>query len=104
MEDRFRIEASVNGTEQVICATGFRQGFRHDPLLARLVDEHGLETVDGWIVLAPDGSVPALTDGTRTLALGGVAAQWSFPAADTLAGAKYVAHGFLHRIESCRTR
>jgi hypothetical protein len=104
MEDRFRIEPSVNGTEQIVCATGFRQGFRHDPLLARLVDEHGLETVDGWIVLAPDGSVPALADGTRTLALGGVAAQWAFPAADTLAGAKYVAHGFLRRIESCRTR
>lgn len=104
MEDRFRIAASVNGTEQVICATGFRQGFRHDPLLARLVDEHDLETVDGWIVLAPDGSVPALADATGTLALSGVAAQWAFPAADTLAGAKYVAHGFLHRIESCRTR
>jgi cation diffusion facilitator CzcD-associated flavoprotein CzcO len=104
MEDRFRIESSVNGTEQVICATGFRQGFRHDPLLARLVDENGLETVDGWIALAPDGSVPALSDGTRTLALGGVSAQWAFPAADTLAGAKYVAHGFLRRIESCRTR
>jgi cation diffusion facilitator CzcD-associated flavoprotein CzcO len=104
MEERFRIEASVNGTGQVICATGFRHGFEDDPLLARLVDEHGLETADDWIVLAPDGSVPALTDGTRTLALTGVAAQWAFPAADTLAGAKYVAHGFLRRIESCRTR
>ena len=37
-----------------ICATGFRRGFRHDPLLARLVDEHGLETEGRWIVLAPD--------------------------------------------------
>ncbi|HEX5245912.1 MAG TPA: FAD-dependent oxidoreductase [Gaiellaceae bacterium] len=104
MEGRFRIEDAVNGARQVICATGFRQGFQHDPLLARLVDEHGLDTVDGWIVLAPDGSIPALADGTRTLALTGVAAQWAFPAADTLAGAKYVAHGFLRRIESCRTR
>jgi hypothetical protein len=73
-------------------------------VLAGLVDEHGLETVDGWIVLDNDGSVPALTDATRTLALTGVAAQWAFPAADTLAGAKYVAHGFLARIRSCRTR
>jgi cation diffusion facilitator CzcD-associated flavoprotein CzcO len=104
MEGRYRVEASANGTEQIVCATGFRQGYQHDPLLTRLVDEHGLETVDGWIVLAPDGSVPALADGTRTLALTGVAAQWAFPAADTLAGAKYVAHGFLRRIESCRTR
>jgi cation diffusion facilitator CzcD-associated flavoprotein CzcO len=104
MEGRFRMEDAVNGARQVICATGFRQGFRHDALLARLVDEHGLDTVDGWIAIAPDGSVPALSDRTRTVALGGVAAQWAFPAADTLAGAKYVAHGFLRRIESCRTR
>jgi cation diffusion facilitator CzcD-associated flavoprotein CzcO len=104
MEGRFRVEESVNGTRQVICATGFKHGFRHDPLLARLVDEHGLDTVDDWIELAGDGTVPVLTDETRTLALAGVAAQWAFPAADTLAGARYVAHGFLRRIRSCRTR
>ena len=61
-EGRFRVEQAVNGAEQVICATGFRRGFRHDPLLARLVDEHGLETEDRWIVLADDASVPALSD------------------------------------------
>jgi hypothetical protein len=33
-----------------------------------------------------------------------VPAQWAFPAADTLAGAKYVAHGFLRRALACRTR
>ncbi|MBV8479554.1 MAG: hypothetical protein JOY72_04545 [Actinobacteria bacterium] len=103
-EDRFRIAEQVNGTEQVICATGFRRGFEHDPLLARLVDEHGLETAEGWIVLAPDSTVPALTDETRTLSLAGVAAQWAFPAADTLTGARYVAHGLLDRIKACRTR
>jgi hypothetical protein len=100
-EGRFRVEPSVNGADQVICATGFRRGFRHDPLLARLVDEHGLETAGGWIVLAPDSSVPALTDGARTLALAGVAGQYAYPGADTLAGARYAAHGFLRR---CRTR
>lgn len=100
-EGRFRVEPSLNGSEQVICATGFRRGFAHDPLLARLVDDHDLETIDGWIVLARDGSVPALTDTRRTLAIAGVAAQWAFPAADTLSGARYVAHGFLRR---CRTR
>jgi hypothetical protein len=104
MEDRFRVEPSVNGSAQVICATGFRCGYAHDPLLERLVDDHGLATHDRWIVLAPDGSVPALTDGMRTLALSGVAAQWAFPAADTLAGAKYVAHGFLRKVVSCPTR
>jgi hypothetical protein len=104
LEGRFRVEERVNGSAQVICATGFRCGFRHDPLLAALVDEHGLETADGWIVLAPDATVPAVTDSTRTLALAGVPAQWAFPAADTLAGARYVAHGFLRRITACRTR
>jgi hypothetical protein len=103
-EGRFRVEASLNGTEQVICATGFRRGFSHDPLLAQLASEHELETVEGWIVLDPDSTVPALTDGARTLALAGVPAQWAFPAADTLAGAKYAAHRFLERVRSCRTR
>ena len=86
----------------MICATGFRRGFRDDPLLARLVDDHGLETFGRWIVLAPDSTVPALTDDSRTLSLAGVAAQWAFPAADTIAGAKYAARAFLRRI--CRTR
>ncbi len=103
-EGRFRVAGSLNGSEQVICATGFLRGFRHDALLARLVADHGLETVEGWIVLAPDATVPALTDGKRTLALVGAPAQWAFPAADTLAGARYVGHGFLRRIESCRIR
>jgi hypothetical protein len=103
-EGRFRVEQAVNGSEQVICATGFVRGFRGDPLLARLVDEQGLETAGEWIVLDPDATVPGLTDSTRTLALAGVPAQWAFPAADTLAGARYVAHGFLGRIKACRTR
>ena len=103
-EGRFRVEAAVNGSEQVICATGFLRGYRHDALLARLVDEHGLETAEGWIELAPDSTVPALTDGTRTLALAGAPAQWAFPGADTLVGAKYVAHRFLARVKACRTR
>jgi hypothetical protein len=97
-EGRFRVEQAVNGGEQVICATGFVRGFGSDPLLRRLVADHGLQTVDRWIVLDDDGSVPALTDATRTLAFAGVPAQWAFPAADTLAGARYVAHRFLRRI------
>jgi len=104
MEGRFRVQERVNGTRQVICATGFRRGFRHDPLLTRLVEEHDLETADGWIVLDDDASVPGLTDAKRTLALAGVAAHWAFPAADTLAGARYVAHGFLRKVAACRTR
>jgi hypothetical protein len=103
-EGRFRVETSVNGSEQVICATGFVHGYRADALLARLVSEHDLPTSGDWIVLDPDASVAALTDSTRTLALAGAPAQWAHPAADTLAGARYVAHGFLRRIKACRTR
>jgi cation diffusion facilitator CzcD-associated flavoprotein CzcO len=104
VEGRFRVEPSVNGTAQVICATGFRSGWTSDPLLADLVARHGLETELGWIVLADDSSVPALSDETRTLALAGAPAQWAFPAADTLAGAKYAAHAFLRRVRRCPTR
>jgi hypothetical protein len=100
---RFRVHLTVNGSEQVICATGFRRGYRHDPLLRTLVEEQELETFDEWIVLDRDSTVPALTDSARTLAIAGVAAQWAFPAADTLVGAKYAARGLLGRIR-CRTR
>ena len=103
-EGRFRVEASVNGTAQVICATGFRRGFDQDRLLRTLVEEHGLSTSGPWIELAPDSTVPVLTDATRTLSLAGAPAQWAFPGADTLVGAKYAARGFLQRIKACRTR
>ncbi|HEX3807675.1 MAG TPA: hypothetical protein VHV52_12945, partial [Gaiellaceae bacterium] len=72
---------------QVIAATGFKRGWRHDPLLADLVDTHALETHGRFIVLAPDSTVPALTDDRRTLSIAGVAGQWAFPASDTIAGA-----------------
>jgi hypothetical protein len=103
-EGRFRVASSVNGEVQVICATGFRRGYEHDALLRRLVAEHELDTEGRWIVLAADGTVPALTDATRTLSLAGVPAQWAYPAADTLVGMKYVARRFLRKVESCRTR
>jgi hypothetical protein len=100
-EGRFRVASDVNGAEQVICATGFLEGYTHDPLLARLVADHGLATHDRWLVLAPDSTVPELTNG-RTLAVAGIAGQWAFPAADTIAGAKYAARAFTRRV--CRTR
>ena len=102
-EGRFRVEERVDGAEQIICATGFRRGFRHNPLLAALVDDHGLETVDRWIVLDAAAAVPSLTDGSRTLALAGAPAQWSYPAADTIVGMKWVARRFARRV-LCRTR
>jgi hypothetical protein len=103
-EGRFRVEPALNGSAQVICATGFLRGFHHDPLLARLVAEHDLETAEQWLVLDADSAVPGLSDATRTLAVAGAPAQWAFPAADTLAGAKYAVHRFLRRIRACRTR
>jgi cation diffusion facilitator CzcD-associated flavoprotein CzcO len=110
-EGRFRevtlngagLAAATEGADQVVLATGFLRGFRADPLLERLVDEHGLATHDGWIALDPDATVPELTDATRTLALAGVPSQWAFPAADTLAGAKYAARRFLARVRACPT-
>ena len=101
---RFRVAAEQNGANQVICATGFRRGYAHDPLLASLVAEHGLATAGDWIVLEPDSTVGSLTDGERTLALAGVAGQWAFPAADTLMGAKYAARGFRRKVLACRSR
>src|SRR5262249_45934192 len=86
--ERFSIAQRVNGAAQVICATGFRRGFRHDALLSALVDEHDLTTVDRWLALAPDSTVAELTDETRTLAVAGVAGQWAYPAADSLMGAR----------------
>ncbi len=101
---RFRVEPELNGAAQVICATGFRRGFTSDPLLARLVGEHALETAESWIVLDDDSTVPALTGGDRTLALAGACAQWAHPGADTLVGMKSAARGFLRRVSRWRTR
>ena len=103
-QGRFRVASELNGAPQVVCATGFKRGFRHDPLLARLVAEHGLETAEGWIVLTPDSTVGSLTDAERTLALAGAPAQWAFPAADTLMGAKYAARRFFRKVSAWRTR
>jgi hypothetical protein len=104
LEGRFQVSAEPKGAAQIICATGFERGFHRNPLLESLVADHQLETVEDWIVLAPDSTIPALTDESRTLSLGGVSAQWAFPAADTLAGARYSAHRFLRRVSSCPTR
>jgi cation diffusion facilitator CzcD-associated flavoprotein CzcO len=101
---RFRIEPALNGADQVICATGFQRGFVHDPMLADLVREHGLVTVDSWIVLDGDSTVPALTDETRTLSLAGAPGQWAHPGADTLVGMKHAARCFLSRVRRWRTR
>jgi hypothetical protein len=103
-EGRFRVAAELNGAAQIICATGFVRGFRHDRLLARLVAEHGVETAADWIVLTPDATVASLSDDKRTLALAGVPSQWAFPAADTLMGAKYAARRFLRKVQACRSR
>ena len=89
----------VNGAEQVICATGFRRGFEHDPLLraarrrARARDARAAGSCS-----PTTRPCPALTDATRTLALAGVPAQWAYPAADTLVGMKYAARRFLRRV------
>jgi hypothetical protein len=97
-----RVVAEPPSGFQVIAATGFLKGWREDMLLADLVEAHGLETHDRFLVLAADSTVPALTDDRRTLSVAGVPGQWAFPAADTIAGAKYAARAFARRV--CRTR
>ena len=80
------------------CAAG-----SEDALLSDLVDARtSSRPTSGGSCSTPDSTVPALTDETRTLSLAGVAGQWAFPAADTIAGAKYAARAFLRRV--CRTR
>jgi hypothetical protein len=95
---------ALYGAEQVICATGFRRGYRHHGLLARLVAEQGAPAHGQWLVLDGDFTVPGLSDGRRTLAVSGVAAQWAYPAADTLVGMKAAGRAFLRRTQRCRTR
>jgi hypothetical protein len=97
-----RVVPEVPDGFQAIAATGFRRGFREDMLLSDLVDAHGLETHDRYLALAPNSTVPALTDDRRTLSVAGIAGQWAFPAGDTIAGAKYAARAFTRRV--CRTR
>jgi hypothetical protein len=97
-----RVVPEVPDGFQAIAATGFRRGFREDMLLSDLVDAHGLETHDRYLALAPDSTIPALTDSRRTLSVAGVAGQWAFPAGDTIAGAKYAARAFTRHV--CRTR
>src|SRR6185503_3063337 len=62
---RFRVAAELNGADQVICATGFRRGFAHDPLLAALVADNALATAGNWVVLEPDSTVGSLTNVER---------------------------------------
>jgi hypothetical protein len=100
-EGRFVVGAAEPGA-QVIAATGFERGVAHDPLLADLAAAHDLPVYDRWLVLAPDSTVAALTDDRRTLSVAGAAGQWAYPAADTIAGAKYATRAFLRRV--CRTR
>jgi hypothetical protein len=95
------LDPGTDSELQIVCATGFRRGFHHDAVLRHLADESALASVNGWLLLDDDATVPALTDETRTLALSGIHAQWAYPAADTLMGMRYVAHNFVRR---CRTR
>src|SRR6266508_3578175 len=56
------LDPGTDSDLQIVCATGFERGFRHDPLLRRLADESALASANGWLLLADDATVPALTD------------------------------------------
>ena len=91
----------MNGAEQVICATGLPARVRGTTRCSRSSSTTtGSRRTADWIVLAPDCTVPGAHGRRRgRSALAGVAAQWAYPAADTLVGAKYAAHGFLRRVQ-----
>ena len=57
-----------------------------------------------WMVCSAMTKVLLKRFSYRTLSIAGVAGQWAYPAADTLAGMKYAARRFLRRVKACRTR
>ena len=70
------------------------QGLARGHAASDLVEAHDLVTHGRWIALSARLDRPRpYRRPTRTLSLAGVAGQWAFPAADTIAGAKYAAHG-----------
>ena len=100
---RFHVSAELNGAPQVVrdrlqARVPARSAARPAGRRARARDR------GEWIVLTPDSTVGSLTDETRTLTLAGVPAQWAFPAADTLMGAKYAARRFARKVAAWRTR
>ena len=103
-EGRYSVVSEPAAVDQIICATGFVRGFSGHPVLCALVEHDGVDAVESWIVLESDCSVRRLSNERRTLAVAGVCAQWAFPAADTLVGARYAAHHFVRRVLRCRIR
>ena len=104
-EGRFRVEPSVNGTEQVVCATGFRRGFEHDPLLAGLVGREAARDGCGLDRARPrfNGARPYRPHANARRRRG-CRRNGRFPEPTRIVGAKVAARAFLRRIRACPTR
>jgi cation diffusion facilitator CzcD-associated flavoprotein CzcO len=76
---------------QVVAATGFQPVVTH-PLLAQLVADYHLPTVDGILKVRDDFCIDELSTPTSVAAVIGPAAAWALPSADSLGGMKIVAH------------
>ena len=104
-EGRFRRRRSLNGSEQVICATGFLHGFaaRSAACAASSASTSSRRSRAGSSSRRTDRSRRSATRPARSRSPASPA-QWAFPAADTLAGAQYVAQRFPEEDQACRTR
>ncbi len=83
--------------DQVISAAGFLPPSTH-PLLAHLVEQYDLPTLNGILQLDDDCCVEKLSPPNSTLAVIGAAAAWAVPCADSLVGMKITARQFARHV------
>lgn len=76
---------------RVISAAGFYPPSTH-PLLARLIAEYDIPTMDGIPEVTDNFCLENLSTPTSCAAVIGPAAAWAIPSADSLGGMKIVAH------------
>lgn len=76
---------------QLISAAGFHSPSTH-PLLAQLIEDYELPTVDGVLKVTDDFCLSGISTARACAAVIGPAAAWGIPSADSLGGMKIVAH------------
>ncbi len=83
-------KTDVISVDKVICATGFLPPVTQ-PLLARLIEQHNLPTIGGFLKVPDQCYVPELSTEASYMGVVGSAATWAFPCADQLSGLKLAA-------------
>lgn len=85
----------ANGTQlhvdRLVCATGFVGDTRAHPLIARIVADFHVPTVDGMLAITNDFTLPGLSQPGSICAVIGSQARWALPIAETFFSMKYVA-------------